>query len=197
MIGQFVVRNFLYRPNCQEQNYHFAALNLKVKERRLSTLRNWMLTLSFNILICVYLWRKAFKKLNHNLITEENSSQCLKILSQYTVKKTKVDWLKGKQAIPSTNTVMYDNKHSCKHTCSRSSWQASLPFAMFFSKTHEREIEATSSQTQCPVFKTLVSHWRANAYCALSFDHLSFFNMHFGNFIFLSMKSLCGVLLFP
>ena len=197
MIGQFVVRDFLYRPNCQEQNYHFAALNLKVKERRLSTLKNWMLTLSFNILICVYLWRKAFKKLNHNLITEENSSQCLKILSQYTVKKTKVDWLKGKQAIPSTNTVMYDNKHSCKHTCSRSSWQASLPFAMFFSKTHERKIEATSSQTQCPVFKTRVSHWRANAYCALSFDHLSFFNMHFGNLIFLSMKSLCGVLLFP
>ena len=56
---------------------------------------------------------------------------------------------------------MYDNKHSCKHTCSRSSWQASLPFAMFFSKTRERKIEATSSQTQCPVFKTLVSHWRA------------------------------------
>ena len=110
MIGQFVVRNFLYRPNCQEQNYHFAALNLKrVKERRLSTLRNWMLTLSFNILICVYLWRKAFKKLNHNLITEENSSQCLKILSQYTVKKTKVNWLKGKQAVPSTNTCMITN----------------------------------------------------------------------------------------
>ena len=109
MIGQFVVRNFLYRPNCQEQNPYFAALNLKVKERRLSTLRNWMLTLSFNILICVYLWRKAFKKLNHNLITEDNSSQCLKILSQYTVKKTKVDWLKGKQAIPSTNTCMITN----------------------------------------------------------------------------------------
>ena len=101
--------NFLYRPNCQEQNPHFAALNLKVKERHLSTLRNWMLTLSFNILICVYLWRKAFKKLNHNLITEENSRQCLKILSQYTVKKTKVDWLKGKQAIPSTNTCMITN----------------------------------------------------------------------------------------
>ena len=88
----------------------------KVKERCLSTLRNWMLTLSFNILICVYLWTKALKKLNHNLIKEEDSSQCLKILSQYTVKKTKVDcqrfemfWLEGKQAIPLTNTCMITN----------------------------------------------------------------------------------------
>ena len=31
------------------------------------------------------------KKLTRNL-TEEDSSQCLKILSQYTVKKTKIDW---------------------------------------------------------------------------------------------------------
>ena len=59
---------------------------------------------------------KALKKLNHNLIKEEDSSQCLKILSQYTVKKTKVDWqrfemfwLKGKQTIPSTNTCMITN----------------------------------------------------------------------------------------
>ena len=31
------------------------------------------------------------KKLTRNLI-EEDSSQCLKILSQYIVKKTKIDW---------------------------------------------------------------------------------------------------------
>ena len=31
------------------------------------------------------------KKLTRNLI-EEDSSQCLKILSQYTAKKTKIDW---------------------------------------------------------------------------------------------------------
>ena len=59
--------------------------------RRLSTLRTWMLTLAFNILNCVYLWKKAGKKLTHDL-TEEDSSQCFKILSQYTVKKTKIDW---------------------------------------------------------------------------------------------------------
>ena len=31
------------------------------------------------------------KKLSRNL-TEEDSSQCLKIFSQYTVKETKIDW---------------------------------------------------------------------------------------------------------
>ena len=48
--------------------------------RRLLTFRTWMLTLAFNILNCVYLWTKAMKKLTRNLI-EEDSSQCLKILS--------------------------------------------------------------------------------------------------------------------
>ena len=48
-----------------------------------------MLTLAFNIWNCVYLWTKAMKKLTLNLI-KEDSSQCLKILSKYTVKKTKI-----------------------------------------------------------------------------------------------------------
>ena len=39
-----------------------------------------MLTLALNILNCVYLWTKAMRKLTCNLI-EEDSSQCLKILS--------------------------------------------------------------------------------------------------------------------
>ena len=42
---------------------------------------------NFNILTCVYMWVRAMKKLNFNLIEEEHSSQCLKISSQYTVKK--------------------------------------------------------------------------------------------------------------
>ena len=48
--------------------------------RRLLTFRTWMLTLAFNILKCVYLRTKAMKKLTRKLI-EEDSSQCLKILS--------------------------------------------------------------------------------------------------------------------
>ena len=51
---------------CTDQNFkgnaHFGALNLFTSEKglnkvigRLSTLRTWMLTLSFNILNCVYL----------------------------------------------------------------------------------------------------------------------------------------------
>ena len=51
-----------------------------------------MLTLAFNILNSVYLGTKAMmNKLTRNRI-EEDSSQCLKILSQYTVKKKKIDW---------------------------------------------------------------------------------------------------------
>ena len=149
MIGQFVVRNFLYRPNCQEQNYHFAALNLyKVKERRLSTLRNWMLTLSFNILICVYLWRKAFKKLNHNLITEENSSQCLKILSQVTIEDE--NELAEREVFPKTINEWilrqwqqtYLEKLLCLLQC-------------FFTRTNGEKMETTSRQTQCLVSKIL------------------------------------------
>ena len=97
-IGQFEVRNLLYGPKLLKK---MLISELKISSprkkslnkviRRLSTLRTWMLTLAFNILNCVYLWTKAMKKLIRNLI-DEDSSQCLKILSQYTVKKTKIDW---------------------------------------------------------------------------------------------------------
>ena len=50
-----------------------------------------MLTSSFNIVTVKYLWTKTMKKVNHNLMEEEDSSQCLKILSQYKVYKTKID----------------------------------------------------------------------------------------------------------
>ena len=56
-----------------------------------------MLTSSFNIVTVKYLWTKTMKKVNHNLMEEEDSSQCLKILSQYKVYKTKIDWQRGKQ----------------------------------------------------------------------------------------------------
>ena len=61
-----------------------------------------MLTVPFNILNCVYLRTKAIKKLTRNLI-EEDSSQCLKILSLYTVKKTKIDWQRFEMFCPTEN----------------------------------------------------------------------------------------------
>ena len=42
------------------------------------------------------------KKLTRNLI-EEDSSQCLKILSLYTVKKTKIDWQIFEMFCPTEN----------------------------------------------------------------------------------------------
>ena len=48
-------------------------------------MRTWVLTLFFNIVTVKYLWAKPMKKLNRNLIEEEDSSQCLKIFLQYKV----------------------------------------------------------------------------------------------------------------
>ena len=73
-----------------------------------------MLTLAFNILNCVYLWKKAMKKLTRNL-TEEDSSHSLKIVSQYTVKKPKIDWQEFEmfcQGKMSNSFDKYDNKHT-------------------------------------------------------------------------------------
>ena len=58
-----------------------AKKGLKILIRCLSTMRTWMLTLSFSTVTVKYLGTK----LNCNLIKEEDSSQCLKILSQYKV----------------------------------------------------------------------------------------------------------------
>ena len=86
-IGQFAVRNLLYGSKFQRKCSFRSSKSLYLRKkgwnqvtRRLSTLRTWMLTLAFNILNCVYLWMKAMKKLTRNLI-DEDSSQCLKILS--------------------------------------------------------------------------------------------------------------------
>ena len=48
-------------------------------------MRTWVLTWIFNIVTVKYLWAKAMKKLNWNLIEEADSSQCLKIFLRYKV----------------------------------------------------------------------------------------------------------------
>ena len=80
-----------------------------------------------------------------------------KILSQYTVKTTKIDRQRFETFWPRKTSDSFD-KYDNKQTCTWSSWQASLPFAVFFLKTNERKMEATSSQTQYPVFKRLQRH---------------------------------------
>ena len=49
-------------------------------------------TSSFQILTYVYLRTKLRKKLNRNLTQEEDSSRCLKILLQITMKKIIMNW---------------------------------------------------------------------------------------------------------
>ena len=145
-----------------------------------------MLTLSFNILTCVYLWIKAMKKLNDNLIKEEDFSQCYHSIQLKRRKSTGRDWRGFAQEKTTNSFDKYDTKHHCKylHCCTWSSWQASLPFAMFFfSKTNERKT-ASLSHSQCQVFQRLQHqvHWRVNTYSAISFEEINFFtvaNLHF------------------
>ena len=129
---------------------HFTALSLFISKkkkglkkviRHLSTLRTWMLTLSFNILACVYLWIKAMKKLNDNLIKEEDFSQCYRSTQLKRRKSTGRDWRGFSQEKTTNSFDKYDTKHHCKylHCCTWSSWQASLPFAMFFFQRPTKE----------------------------------------------------------
>ena len=57
-----------------------------------------MLTLAFNIKLCLFV-NEGDEETIRNLI-EEDSSQCLKILSQDTVKKTKIDWQRFEMFCP-------------------------------------------------------------------------------------------------
>ena len=180
---------------------HFTALNLFISKkkkglkkviRHLSTLRTWMLTLSFNILACVYLWIKVMKKLNDNLIKEEDFSQCYRSTQLKRRKSTGRDWRGFSQEKTTNSFDKYDTKHHCKYLHCRtwSSWQASLPFAMFFfSKTNERKMEASLSYSQCQVFQRLQHHvhWRVNTYSAISFEEIRF--LHRGKFAFWLWKA--------
>ena len=112
------------------------------------------------------------KKLTRNLI-EEDSSQCLKILSQYTVKKTKIDLQRfemfclreNEQFPPSTN--MISNTPAPDHL------DELLCNLQCFSKDQRKKDRGDSeSDTMSSFQKTPASHWRLNTYSALSFDRI-------------------------
>ena len=76
-----------------------------------------MLTLSFNILTCVYLWIKAMKKLNDNLIKEEDFGQCYRSTQLKRWKSTGRDSRGFAQEKTTNSFDKYDTKRRCKHTC--------------------------------------------------------------------------------
>ena len=110
------------------------------------------------------------KKLNDNLIKEEDFSQCYRSTQLKRRKSTG-----RKQPI----FDKYDNKHRCKylHLIILTSFFAICN--VFFSKTKERKMEATLSHSQCQVFQRLQHHvhWRVNTYSAISFEEVNFFTM--------------------
>ena len=103
------------------------------------------------------------------LLKKRIPSRYLKILSQYTVKKTKNDWQRFETFClreSKSFNKLYDNKH----TCTWLSWRVAICGVFFLSKTNERKMEATLIQTHFPVFKRHpVSQRQENSYSALSF----------------------------
>ena len=147
MIGQFAVYNLLYGQKISKANAHFAALNLSVLKKWLKECYHMSenpvdfdVTLSFQILTCVYLRTKLRKKPNRNLTQEEESSWCLKILSQITTKKIRLNWQQSKtfcQRKTSSPSTMITNLSL--------PWQASLPLTFVFQRLNKRKMEATLS----------------------------------------------------
>ena len=90
-----------------------------------------------------------------------------KILSQYTVKTTKIDRQRFETFCPRKTSDSFD-KYDNKQTCTWSSWQASLPFAVFFFKDQRKKDGSDFEPDTISSFqKTPASHWRANTYSAL------------------------------
>ena len=97
-------------------------------------------TSSSQILTCVYLRTKLMKKLDRHLTQEEDSSRCLKILSQTTTKKIRMNW-QGSETFcrrkTSSRSTMIANLSL--------RWQAFLPLTLVFQRLNERKMEATLS----------------------------------------------------
>ena len=167
------------RTNILKANAHFVTLNLfnpgkkgfKEVIRLLSILRtgcwNWIVILSKKRIPVNY-W---------------------KILSQYTVRTTKIDRQRFETFCPRKTSDSFD-KYDNKQTCTWSSWQASLPFAVFFLKDQRKKDGSDFEPDTISSFqKTPASHWRANTY---SFDRRKFFNMVHLHFDFtFSKETLC------
>ena len=160
-------------------------------------MRTWMLTSSFNILTCAYLWTKAMKKLSRYLFEEEDSSQCLKIYRSSQLRKsTSRDSRPFVKEKRSDSFDKYDDKHPW-HLMILSS---SLAISVFKKKktNNERAMEATSSHTQFPVFERLRRHiGERKPTMSLVMTKQTFWTWRICISILLSTESLCNVLLFP
>ena len=86
-IGQFAVRNLLYGPNFKEKA-HFEALNLCTSDKRLKLSYKTSINLEdldFDFVLphfklCLFV-NEGDEETNSYYLIEEDSSQCLKILS--------------------------------------------------------------------------------------------------------------------
>ena len=117
------------------------------------------------------------------------------MLSQYTVKKTKINWQRLEGFCPRENNqffwqIWYQTSlqiPTLLHLIILTSFFAICN--VFFSKTNERKTEASLSHSQCQVFQRLQHHvhWRVNTYSAISFEEIRF--LHCGKFAFWLWKA--------
>ena len=122
------------------------------------------------------------KKLNDNLIKEEDFSHCYCSTQLKRRKSTGRDWRGFAQEKTTNFFDKYDNKYHCKHTYTAAPDHLDkllCHLQCFFSKTNERKTEATLSHSQCQVFQRIQHHvhWRVNTYSAISFEEINFFTM--------------------
>ena len=116
-----------------------------------------------------------------------------KILSQYTVKTTKIDRQRFETFCPRKTSDSFD-KYDNKQTCTWSSWQASLPFAVFFFKDQRKkdgsdfEPDTISSFQKTPTSILTVLFWPKKV-----FQHGAFafwFYIFKGNLLLLFVSQL-------
>lgn len=111
---------------------------------------------------------KLMKKLNHYLTEENDSSHCLKILTQRSRR-----FAKEKRTNPSITNLP---------------WKASLPFTVFFYKDQWKK-DGLKPDTVPSFQNNPALHWRAKTCSAVSFDRMNFFQH--GAFDFTFTESLC------
>ena len=121
------------------------------------------------------------QKLTRNLTEEENSSQCLKILTQITVEDE--NELAETEVFPkqlTSESFDNDNKLTLK---------SFFAFCSVFFYKNKRRKDGNDFQTNTVsgFQNTLSLHYRAKTYSALSFDRINFFNM--ANLFLLSRKA--------
>ena len=151
-----------------------------------------MLISSFQILTCcscALMRTKLMKKLNRNPTEGEDSTQCLEISSQITIKKTRMDWQVLETFCQRETSEYIDSDKKLTFTSF-----FTICSVFFLQKPTKERWKRQKTGTMSNFQNAPALKWPAKTYIALSFDRINFFNMV--HLISLSRKPLlCAVVL--